>query len=67
MRESHIDWIFKVPASLALLVNLVFLIRIMWVSPKFTSRWGASYLNYYLTGAHNQTAFRSYPGNAAVL
>jgi len=33
MRESHIDWIFKVPASLALLVNLVFLIRIMWVSP----------------------------------
>ncbi|KAH8347996.1 hypothetical protein KR084_002966 [Drosophila pseudotakahashii] len=31
MRESHIDWIFKVPASLALLVNLVFLIRIMWV------------------------------------
>ncbi|XP_052839503.1 LOW QUALITY PROTEIN: diuretic hormone receptor [Drosophila gunungcola] len=31
MRESHIDWIFKGPASLALLVNLVFLIRIMWV------------------------------------
>ncbi|KAH8280484.1 hypothetical protein KR018_007967 [Drosophila ironensis] len=31
MRESHIDWIFKGPASLALLINLVFLIRIMWV------------------------------------
>ncbi|BFG03974.1 diuretic hormone receptor [Drosophila madeirensis] len=31
MRESHIDWIFKGPASVALLVNLVFLIRIMWV------------------------------------
>ncbi|KRG03910.1 uncharacterized protein Dmoj_GI19749, isoform J [Drosophila mojavensis] len=31
MRESHIDWIFKGPASLAILVNLVFLIRIMWV------------------------------------
>ncbi|XP_023033564.1 diuretic hormone receptor isoform X2 [Drosophila willistoni] len=31
MRESHIDWIFKGPASVALLINLVFLIRIMWV------------------------------------
>ncbi|KAH8372981.1 hypothetical protein KR009_009408 [Drosophila setifemur] len=31
MQESHIDWIFKGPASFALLVNLVFLIRIMWV------------------------------------
>ncbi|XP_034141583.1 diuretic hormone receptor isoform X2 [Drosophila guanche] len=31
MRESHIDWIFKGPASVALVVNLVFLIRIMWV------------------------------------
>ncbi|XP_064540707.1 diuretic hormone receptor isoform X6 [Drosophila montana] len=31
MRESHIDWIFKGPASLAILINLVFLIRIMWV------------------------------------
>lgn len=32
MRESHIDWIFKGPASMAILVNLVFLIRIMWAS-----------------------------------
>ncbi|KAL5288155.1 CRHR2.2 family protein [Megaselia abdita] len=31
MRESHIDWIFKGPACLALLLNLVFLARIMWV------------------------------------
>ncbi|XP_034480117.1 diuretic hormone receptor [Drosophila innubila] len=31
MSESHIDWIFKGPASFAILINLVFLIRIMWV------------------------------------
>ncbi|KAM8713057.1 hypothetical protein ACLKA7_013383 [Drosophila subpalustris] len=31
MRETNIDWIFKVPASFAILINLVFLIRIMWV------------------------------------
>ncbi|XP_043072286.1 diuretic hormone receptor isoform X3 [Drosophila grimshawi] len=31
MRESHIDWFFKGPASMAILINLVFLIRIMWV------------------------------------
>lgn len=32
MRESHIDWIFKGPACLALVLNLIFLSRIMWVS-----------------------------------
>ncbi|ALC40695.1 Dh44-R2 [Drosophila busckii] len=31
MRESHVDWILKGPASLAILSNLVFLVRIMWV------------------------------------
>ncbi|KAH8371260.1 hypothetical protein KR093_006763 [Drosophila rubida] len=31
MRESDIDWIFKGPISFAILINLVFLIRIMWV------------------------------------
>ncbi|XP_037815371.1 diuretic hormone receptor isoform X1 [Lucilia sericata] len=31
MRESHIDWIFQGPASLVLTLNLIFLIRIMWV------------------------------------
>lgn len=31
MNESPIDWIFKGPASFAILINLVFLIRIMWV------------------------------------
>uniref|UniRef100_A0A1B0A4Q4 G-protein coupled receptors family 2 profile 2 domain-containing protein n=1 Tax=Glossina pallidipes TaxID=7398 RepID=A0A1B0A4Q4_GLOPL len=31
MRESHIDWIFQGPASLVLLLNLIFLVRIMWV------------------------------------
>ncbi|XP_055918195.1 diuretic hormone receptor isoform X1 [Eupeodes corollae] len=31
MRESHIDWIFQGPASLVILLNLIFLFRIMWV------------------------------------
>ncbi|XP_037946618.1 diuretic hormone receptor isoform X2 [Teleopsis dalmanni] len=31
MRESKIDWIFQGPASLVLILNLIFLLRIMWV------------------------------------
>uniref|UniRef100_A0A1I8NR04 G-protein coupled receptors family 2 profile 2 domain-containing protein n=1 Tax=Stomoxys calcitrans TaxID=35570 RepID=A0A1I8NR04_STOCA len=31
MSESHIDWIIQGPTSLVLLLNLAFLIRIMWV------------------------------------
>ncbi|KAL9913867.1 diuretic hormone receptor isoform X1 [Glossina fuscipes] len=31
MRESQVDWIFQGPASLVLLLNLIFLVRIMWV------------------------------------
>lgn len=32
MRESVIDWICQAPAAACLIVNLIFLIRIMWVS-----------------------------------
>lgn len=32
MRESSVDWIFKGPACLVLIINLVFLFSIMWVS-----------------------------------
>ncbi|XP_053963854.1 diuretic hormone receptor isoform X2 [Anastrepha ludens] len=31
LRESHIDWIFQGPTCLVLILNLIFLIRIMWV------------------------------------
>ncbi|XP_050326737.1 diuretic hormone receptor isoform X1 [Bactrocera neohumeralis] len=31
LRESHIDWIFQAPTCLVLILNLIFLIRIMWV------------------------------------
>lgn len=31
MHESLIDWIFQGPASACLVINLIFLIRIMWV------------------------------------
>lgn len=36
MRESNLDWIIQVPACVVLVVNLVFLIRIMWVSQATT-------------------------------
>lgn len=32
MRETNIDWIFQGPACAVLLINLMFLFRIMWVS-----------------------------------
>lgn len=32
MRESVVDWIFQGPVCAVLIINLVFLIRIMWVS-----------------------------------
>lgn len=32
MRESKIDWIFQIPACIVLVANLMFLLRIMWVS-----------------------------------
>lgn len=38
MQESNIDWIFKVPACLVLIINLVFLFSIMWVRNQ-TANW----------------------------
>lgn len=35
MQESHVDWIFQGPACAVLIINLIFLIRIMWVSYMF--------------------------------
>lgn len=32
MQESSVDWIFKGPACLVLIINLIFLFSIMWVS-----------------------------------
>lgn len=31
MRESHIDWIIQGPSFAVLIINLIFLLRIMWV------------------------------------
>lgn len=38
MRETNIDWIFQGPACAVLLINLMFLFRIMWVSVDGKSR-----------------------------
>lgn len=32
MRETNLDWIFQGPACAVLVINLIFLFRIMWVS-----------------------------------
>jgi corticotropin releasing hormone receptor 1 len=32
MRESNIDWIIQAPACAVLVINLIFLVRIMFVS-----------------------------------
>lgn len=32
MQETSVDWIYQGPACAVLIVNLIFLIRIMWVS-----------------------------------
>lgn len=32
MRESNIDWIIQGPACAVLIINLIFLVRIMWAS-----------------------------------
>lgn len=34
MRETNVDWIFQGPACAVLLINLIFLFRIMWVCIK---------------------------------
>ncbi|XP_018797882.1 PREDICTED: diuretic hormone receptor isoform X4 [Bactrocera latifrons] len=31
MRETHVDWIFQGPVCAVLIMNLIFLLRIMWV------------------------------------
>lgn len=32
MRETNIDWLFQGPSCAVLIINLIFLLRIMWVS-----------------------------------
>lgn len=32
MRESYLDWIIQIPECIAIIINLIFLIKIMWVS-----------------------------------
>lgn len=56
MQESSIDWIFKVPACLVLIINLVFLFSIMWVSSR-TSNLSVRPENkspFWPPGAYNQ-------------
>lgn len=36
MRETNIDWIFQGPACAVLIINLIFLCRIMWVRVTYT-------------------------------
>lgn len=35
MRETNVDWIFQGPACAVLIINLIFLCRIMWVRVKY--------------------------------
>lgn len=37
MRETNIDWIFQGPVCAVLIINLIFLCRIMWVRVKWNS------------------------------
>lgn len=70
MRESHIDWIFKGPASLAILVNLIFLIRIMWVSIPWIALMLCAvylYLPPFCKGTDYQVAVRTYSRDPTVL
>jgi hypothetical protein len=67
MREAHIDWIVQAPACVVLIINLIFLIKIMWVSlwhcaitpcPRFISSFGRHVLLiicYIYTYSHYST------------
>jgi len=36
MQETHVDWIYQGPVCAVLIINLTFLLRIMWVRMEFT-------------------------------
>lgn len=46
MQESSVDWIFKGPACLVLIINLIFLFSIMWVSLFLSSEIGMKMSNF---------------------
>lgn len=79
MHESSVDWIFKVPACLVLIINLVFLFSIMWVSCECNKHkinlkviFGevelitCRLLLSQLTGAYNETEVSQHGWNEAV-
>lgn len=38
MQETHVDWIYQGPVCAVLIINLTFLLRIMWVRMEFTQK-----------------------------
>ena len=73
MRESSIDWIFHGPACVVLVVNLMFLLRIMWVSGR---RMGCQLVSRTLVhslssrappaGPHNEAPVGQHSGDQTV-
>lgn len=65
MRESNIDWIIQGPACAVLIINLVFLVRIMWVSRSANKSLVNLLTNHLsLVGAHNETSICQHSWNA---
>lgn len=77
MHESNVDWIFKGPACLVLIINLVFLFSIMWVSVDIKTEFSLNkcqldnqnYVSAFSprpAGAHNEITVRQHGWNEAV-
>lgn len=69
MRESLADWIIQAPACTVLIINLIFLIKIMWVSTLFQiiTIWGFENTSFTKTsGSNHKTPFSKYGWNAAI-
>lgn len=68
MQESQIDWLFKGPACLVLIINLVFLFCIMWVRNQACDDLFGLVINHFFrpVGAYNETEVRQHCGNETV-
>ena len=77
MQESNVDWIFKGPACIVLVFNLVFLFSIMWVSQSLWKKSKLTEINatlynfnvlfsFHSLGAHYKTPFSQHSRNQTI-
>lgn len=69
MRESNIDWIIQAPAFIVLIINVVFLIRIMFVSNLLCSSVFHNFVFPFLSkigGTNNKITISEYRRDAPV-